>query len=118
MSSTNPARRASVSRTDPTAEVSATAQVGEGTVVWGLAQIREGAVLGVECVIGRGAYVGAGVRLGDRVKVQNLAQVYEPAVAEDGVFIGPAVVLTNDQYPRAVRPDDTRVEASDWQPVG
>jgi acetyltransferase-like isoleucine patch superfamily enzyme len=69
-------------------------------------------------VIGRGAYIGAGVRLGDRVKVQNLAQVYEPAVVEDGVFIGPAVVLTNDQYPRAMRPDGSRVDAAHWDPVG
>ncbi len=60
---------------------SSSAEIGDGTVVWGLAQVREGAVLGADCVIGRGAYVGAGVRLGDRVKVQNLAQVYEPAVS-------------------------------------
>ena len=100
----------------PPSEVSPDAEIGEGTVVWGLAQVREGAVLGAECVIGRGAYVGAGVRLGDRVKVQNLAQVYEPAVVEDGVFIGPAAVLTNDEYPRAIQPDGSRVEASHWEP--
>jgi UDP-2-acetamido-3-amino-2,3-dideoxy-glucuronate N-acetyltransferase len=107
-----------VPKLDPGAEVSDDAVIGDDTVVWGLAQVREGAVLGPECVIGRGAYIGAGVRLGARVKVQNLAQVYEPAVVEDGVFIGPAVVLTNDEYPRAVRPDGSRVEASHWEPVG
>ena len=42
--------------------------------------------------------------MGDNCKVQNYALVYEPAVLEDGVFIGPAVVLTNDTYPRAVTP--------------
>lgn len=105
-------------RIDPTAEVSSSAEIGDGTVVWGVAQVREGAVLGAECVIGRGAYVGAGVRLGARVKVQNLAQVYEPALVEDGVFIGPAAVLTNDEYPRAVRPDGSRVDAGHWEPVG
>jgi len=107
-----------VPRLDLAAEVSPDAEIGEGTVVWGLAQVREGAVLGTDCVVGRGAYVGAGVRLGDRVKVQNLAQVYEPAVVEDGVFIGPAAVLTNDEYPRAIQPDGSRVEASHWDPVG
>lgn len=105
-------------RLDPSSVVSRDAVIGEGTIVWGLAQIREGAELGAECVIGRGAYVGVGVRLGDRVKVQNLAQVYEPAVVEDGVFIGPAAVLTNDEYPRAIQPDGSRVEASHWEPVG
>jgi hypothetical protein len=39
------------------------------------------------------------VVIGDRVKLQNYALVYEPARLEDGVFIGPAVVLTNDLYP-------------------
>jgi UDP-2-acetamido-3-amino-2,3-dideoxy-glucuronate N-acetyltransferase len=107
-----------VPRIDPGAEVSPRAEIGEGTVVWGLSQIREDAVVGAECVIGRGAYVGAGARLGDRVKVQNLAQVYEPAVVEDGVFIGPGVILTNDEYPRAIRPDGSRVDTSDWAAVG
>ena len=81
------------------------AQLGEGTSVWHLAQVREGAVLGANCVVGRGAYVGTGVRLGDNCKLQNYALVYEPAELEDGVFIGPAVVLTNDLYPRAITPD-------------
>lgn len=105
-------------RLDPSAEVSPEATIGDGTVVWGLAQVREGAVVGAECIVSRGAYIGAGVRLGDRVKVQNLAQVYEPAMVEDGVFIGPAAVLTNDLYPRAIRPDGSRVDPSHWQPVG
>ena len=76
-----------------------------GSSVWHLAQVREDAVLGRNCVIGRGAYVGTGVRIGDNCKIQNYALVYEPAVLEDGVFVGPAVVLTNDAFPRAVNPD-------------
>ncbi len=51
-------------------------------------------------------------------KVQNFAQVYEPAVLEEGVFIGPLAVLTNDPYPRAVRPDGERAGADDWVPAG
>ena len=35
-----------------------------------------------------------------------------------GVFIGPAVVLTNDTYPRAVGPDGSLKSAHDWTPVG
>ena len=111
-------RGVTMSRVDPSADVAADAEIGAGTVVWGLAQVREGARLGRECVVGRGAYVGAGVVIGDRVKIQNLAQVYEPAVVEDGVFIGPGAVLTNDEFPRAVRPDGSRMEADDWTHVG
>ncbi len=100
------------------ADVDDRAVVGDGTLVWHLAQIREGAQVGEECVIGRGAYVGPGTVLGRRCKVQNHALLYEPAVLEDGVFVGPAVVLTNDFYPRAVNPDGTLKSAEDWHPVG
>lgn len=101
-----------------TAQVAASARLGDGTTVWELAQIREDATLGDNCVIGRGAYVGTGVRIGERCKLQNYALVYEPATLGDGVFIGPAAVLTNDQYPRSVAPDGTLKRASDWEAVG
>lgn len=68
--------------------------------------------------MGRGAYIGSGVVLGDSCKVQNHALVYEPARLGDGVFVGPAVVLTNDTYPRAVNPDLTPKTADDWEAVG
>lgn len=91
--------------------------MGDGCLVWHLVQIREHAVVGDNCVIGRGAYVGPGVRVGANCKIQNHALVYEPAVLEDGVFIGPAAVLTNDEYPRAVTPAGDLKSADDWHPV-
>lgn len=100
------------------ADVSPQAQIGEGSSVWHLAQVRENARLGQNCIIGRGAYIGTGVTMGDNCKVQNYALVYEPAVVADGVFIGPAVVLTNDTYPRAINEDGTQKSASDWDAVG
>ncbi|WP_412175745.1 DapH/DapD/GlmU-related protein [Cellulomonas sp. SG140] len=101
-----------------TADVDPRASVGTGTRVWHLAQVREDAVVGADCIVGRGAYIGPGVRVGDRCKIQNHALVYEPAVLEDGAFVGPAVVLTNDYYPRAVNPDGTLKSADDWLAVG
>jgi acetyltransferase-like isoleucine patch superfamily enzyme len=100
------------------ADVDPRAQVGTGTKIWHLAQVREDAVLGVNCVVGRGAYVGPGVRLGDNVKLQNYALVYEPARLGDGVFVGPAAVLTNDEYPRAVTPEGRLKTGDDWHAVG
>jgi acetyltransferase-like isoleucine patch superfamily enzyme len=102
----------------PQADVSPDATIGDGSKIWHLAQVREGAVLGTDCIVGRGAYIGTGVRMGDNCKVQNYALVYEPAVLGDGVFIGPAVVLTNDTYPRAITPDGELKSAHDWTPVG
>jgi UDP-2-acetamido-3-amino-2,3-dideoxy-glucuronate N-acetyltransferase len=105
-------------RVQASADVDHRATVGADTVVWHLAQIRENAVVGRSCVIGRGAYVGPGVMIGDRCKIQNHALVYEPAFVENGVFIGPAVVFTNDFFPRAIRPDGELKSAEDWEPVG
>lgn len=100
------------------ADVADSVTIGAGSSIWHLAQVREGARLGRNCVVGRGAYIGTGVELGDNCKVQNYALVYEPARLEAGVFIGPAVVLTNDTYPRAVNPDGSPKSAHDWEPVG
>ncbi|MEW1723998.1 DapH/DapD/GlmU-related protein [Streptomyces sp. NPDC093109] len=105
-------------RVQPTAQVDATAVIGDGSSVWDLAQIREHATLGDGCVVGRGAYVGSGVRIGDNVKIQNYALVYEPAELADGVFIGPSVVLTNDHNPRSVDPEGKQKRGDDWEAVG
>lgn len=105
-------------RVADSADVDPSAVIGDGTLVWHLAQIRENVRLGAECILGRGAYLGPGVVVGDRCKIQNHALVYEPAVLGDGVFIGPAVVFTNDLLPRAVTPDGTLKSAADWHAVG
>lgn len=100
------------------ADVSAGAEIGSGSSVWHLVQVRENAVIGNDCVIGRASYIGPGVSVGDGTKIQNLAMVYDPAVIGRGVFVGPAVVLTNDVYPRAVEPDFSAKRAGDWEAVG
>jgi acetyltransferase-like isoleucine patch superfamily enzyme len=99
-------------------DIDASASVSPTAKVWDHAQIRGGAVIGDDCIIGRGAYIGIGVHLGRGCKIQNHALVYEPAQLGDGVFVGPAAVLTNDRLPRAVNPDLTLKSASDWDAVG
>ena len=105
-------------KVQPTADVDERAEIGAGTLVWHLAQVREDARIGRGCIIGRGAYVGPGVLLGDNVKLQNYALVYEPARLEDAVFIGPAAVLTNDTYPRSVGVTGQLKRAQDWDAKG
>lgn len=102
----------------PDAEVSPDATLGRGTKIWGHAQVRERAIVGVDCIVGRGAYLDAGVRVGSRVKIQNLAQLYHPAVLADDVFVGPGVILTNDPHPRATTPGGALATAEDWTAVG
>jgi UDP-2-acetamido-3-amino-2,3-dideoxy-glucuronate N-acetyltransferase len=102
----------------PSADVDERATLGPGSTIWHLAQVREHARLGRGCIVGRGAYVGPGVIIGDHVKLQNYALVYEPARLEDGVFIGPAVVLTNDMYPRSTDADGKVKRPDDWDALG
>lgn len=102
----------------PTADVDERARVAASARVWHLAQVREDAVVGEECIIGRGAYIDAGVLVGDRCKIQNSALVYAPAVLEEGVFVGPAAVFTNDTFPRAINLDGSLKTGEDWEMRG
>jgi UDP-2-acetamido-3-amino-2,3-dideoxy-glucuronate N-acetyltransferase len=105
---------------DPSARVHASADleadvsVGPGTSIWHRAQIRVGARIGAECIIGRDAFIDEGVQLGDRVKVQNGALIYHGVTVEDGVFIGPGAILTNDRYPRAITSTGELARGDDW----
>lgn len=105
-------------RIEPSADISSDVEIGEGTTVWHLAQVRERARVGRNCIIGRGAYVGPGVQVGDNCKIQNYALLYEPLKLEDGVFVGPAAVFTNDLYPRSISPDGSLKRGDDWEAVG
>jgi acetyltransferase-like isoleucine patch superfamily enzyme len=67
--------------------------------------------------IGRGVYLGNKVQVGANSKIQNYALIYEPAVLEDGVFIGPGVILTNDEFPRSINPDGMQKNSNDWNLV-
>jgi acetyltransferase-like isoleucine patch superfamily enzyme len=69
--------------------------------VWGGTLIRENSTVGKLTSIGRNVYIGPGVIIGERCKIQNNALLYEPAVIEDEVFIGPGAILTNDKFPRS-----------------
>lgn len=105
-------------RVHPSADVDDDVVIGTGSAVWHLAQLRSGVRIGRNCVIGRGAYVGPGITMGDGCKIQNAAQLHDPARLGRGVFIGPAVVLTNDRHPRAVDADFTPKRADHWDAAG
>lgn len=93
----------------PTAVVEPRAVVGRGTRVWHHAHIRDDAVIGENCVVGKGVYIDTKVVVGDRCKIQNYACLYQGTVVGDDVFIGPGVVFTNDKYPRAKYWDNARL---------
>ena len=96
-----------------TADLAAEVKIGKNSKIWSYVQICGDSIVGVNVIIGRNVYVGPGVQIGNNCKIQNNALLYEPAILEVGVFIGPAVVLTNDSYPRAINPDGTLKEKKD-----
>lgn len=83
----------------PTAIVESV-EIGEGSKIWHFVHIREHAIIGKNCNIGKSVYVDAEVKIGDNVKIQNFASIYRGVEIKDDVFIGPSVVFTNDLYPR------------------
>ena len=102
-------------RIHPTADVSPNATIGDGTAIWHQCQVREGVQIGDQCILGKNVYVDFGVHIGHRVKIQNNCSVYHGVTLEDGVFLGPHVVLTNDRYPRAINPDGSLKGDADWE---
>jgi UDP-2-acetamido-3-amino-2,3-dideoxy-glucuronate N-acetyltransferase len=97
-----------------TATVEAGATIGSGTRVWAHAQVRSDARVGSNCVFGRNTFVDVGVVVGSNVKVQNNASLFEGVEIDDGAFVGPHVIFTNDRVPRAVNPDGSLKSAEDW----
>ena len=98
-----------------TADVSPKAVIGAATRIWHHAQVREGARLGSNCIVGKGVYIDFDVNIGSNVKIQNGVFIYHGVVVEDGVFLGPGVILTNDKLPRAINPDGTFKSDADWE---
>ncbi len=101
-----------------TADVHPEAVVSGDAQVWNQARVCPGAHVGEGTSVGHGAFVDAGVSVGARCKIQNYAQVFGPARVEDGVFVGPGAIVSNDRHPRAVNPDGSRKSASDWDAPG
>ncbi|MBS3123682.1 N-acetyltransferase [Candidatus Woesearchaeota archaeon] len=99
----------------PTADVSPQAKIGSGVRIWHQSQIREEAEIGDNCIISKNVYVDKGVKIGQNSKVQNNCSLYHGSVLENGVFIGPHCVLTNDKNPRAINADGSLKNDSDWE---
>lgn len=101
-----------------TAEVSAKAKVGKGTLVWNHAQIREGAEIGNNCIISKNVYIDSDVKIGSNVKIQNNSSIYRGTTIKDGAFIGPHVCIINDKIPRAIAVNGNLKKANDWEVSG
>src|SRR5215471_9107628 len=82
-------------------------QVGEGTKFWHreLSNIGD-CVIGRDCVIHSHVWIGDGVVIGDRVRIEAFAFIPPGVTIGDDVFIGPRATFTNDR--------DLKMDGSDW----
>ena len=81
------------------AEISGTAVLGEGTVVWQFATICDEARLGKRNVVGSCAWIGRHVVTGDDVRIQHGAFIPSGTQIGNRVFIGPNVTMRDDKCP-------------------
>ena len=86
-------------RIDPQAGVHPSVQVGEGTVVWGLARIHEGVTLGDQCSVGELTYIGQGSHIGARTRIGAQVHITDHMEVGQGCFISPMVTFSNDKNP-------------------
>jgi UDP-perosamine 4-acetyltransferase len=77
-----------VSVVDPSAIVSASAEIGAGTAVLPRAIINAESVIGVNVIINSGAIVEHDCRIGDHVHIATGAVLAGGVIVEDGAFVG------------------------------
>lgn len=83
----------------PKAIIDEGAKIGAHTRVWAFAHVMPGAVIGEHCNICDYVFVEGGAILGNRVTVKNGVNVWEGVEAQEGAFLGPSCVFTNDRFP-------------------
>lgn len=100
--------------TSPKSQIDEKATIGYGTTVDEYTIINGNANIGEDCKIHRFIYIDSGVQIGSRVKIQDHVMIPHGVTLEDGVFVGPSVVFTNDKYPRSVMEDGKLKKGNDW----
>jgi acetyltransferase-like isoleucine patch superfamily enzyme len=78
-------------------------EIGAHTRIWAFAHVLAGARIGSNCNIGDHAFIESGAVVGNNVTLKNQVCVWDGVTLEDDVFVGPAVVFTNDLRPRSPR---------------
>jgi UDP-2-acetamido-3-amino-2,3-dideoxy-glucuronate N-acetyltransferase len=73
--------------------------VGEGTVIHDHVNLYK-CRIGSHCKIDSYVYIEEGVSIGNNCKIRPFVFIPTGVTLEDGVFVGPGAVFTNDKYPK------------------
>jgi acetyltransferase EpsM len=79
----------------PTAHVSGTSTLGEGTVVGAGAVVAAHTTIGRHVIVNRGALVGHHTAIGDHVSLQSGANVAGLCTIGDGTYVGMGALILN-----------------------
>jgi UDP-2-acetamido-3-amino-2,3-dideoxy-glucuronate N-acetyltransferase len=76
-------------------------QIGKGTRIWAYSHVLAGAKIGSHCNLGEQVFVENKVSIGNHCTIKNGVALWDFVTLDDGVFVGPNAVFTNDLFPRA-----------------
>jgi acetyltransferase-like isoleucine patch superfamily enzyme len=88
----------------PTAQVAISARIGREVSIHADAQILDRASVGERSLIGPRSFVDEDVIVGAYVRILNDVSLCKGVMIESGVFIGPHVLFTSMENPRAIYP--------------
>lgn len=78
-----------------------TEMIGQNTRIHAFVHILNGATIGKNANICDFCFIENGVEIGNNVTIKCGVYLWDGIIVEDNVMIGPAVVFTNDLYPRS-----------------
>jgi UDP-2-acetamido-3-amino-2,3-dideoxy-glucuronate N-acetyltransferase len=88
-------------------------EFGEGATVGPFTNLY-GCVIGDLTRVGPFVEIQAGVRVGQRCKIQSHTFICTGVTIEDEVFVGHGVLFVNDKRPRSTTADGSLQSESDW----
>jgi len=80
------------------AAIYSSATIGRNVIFGHNVLIREGVTIGDRCKIGTNVVIDGNSTIGDNVSIQTGVYICTYSTVEEGVFLGPCCVFTNDKY--------------------
>ena len=83
-----------------------TTKIGKDTRIWMHVHIMKEVEIGERCNIGEGCFIESGVKIGSDVVIKNNIAIWSGVTIDDGAFLGPNMVFTNELEPRSGFPKE------------
>ena len=84
-------------------------KLGSNVKIWHYCHVRKGSVLNDGVTVGKSSFIDENVIIGEGSRIQNNVNIYNGVHIGKYCFVGPAVVFTNDHFPRVGNKKWTKV---------